>query len=386
MPDWKEFLAPRTSPEHTHLLLNGGKLNVPDDKHSLFLRIYAKALENGERVYVVERRRKDIFRMMIDFDGVFEEKLTQEMRKGIAKTIQQIVYKLYDIDFNVISLIAPPVKKADSGWKCGIHFIWPRLFVSSEIALAIRQEILAQFTMTAKCNNAMDDVFDPLVYTRNGFRMVGSDKWNHKTRRGENRVYGIDFVMDSEGNMREAYADLLRKNTFRMVQDTSIREIFGNTAKTIPLPNVKLANVPAKNRKLVRRNEDLSALEDFLRSSMPKGYVNVNVKGLREYPDGNFLVITDSKYCLNLRRNHSSCGIYFLLTARGVYQKCLCPCKNLKGRKFGYCHEFTSKLYPIDDFLKELYFGKKYIFSGTQSKGKQIKKYEKFVETLFDNI
>lgn len=385
----------------THLLLNGGKLNVPDEEHKLFLKTYASALDMGKKdLYVVECRRTNpsVFRMMMDFDGIFRTRLGDEDIMRFAHFVQKIITDVYDTDYNVILCRSPPKEKEGGMLKCGYHFIWPRLFVTTEIALSIRQTVLSKLetwdTKPICPENKWEDVIDELVYTRNGFRMVGSDKWNYKRKTGENRPYTLYAVLDNQGEIRKTYMDLLEKNTFRLVQDTSIREIFGHTERTIPIPKLKLMNTPNKVKKLLishveNSHENHTIVQDFIHEKLPKAYKHVNVKSIRKYPDGNYLIIPDTKYCLNIRREHSSCGIYFLLTQKGLYQKCLCPCINLKGRINGYCKDYTSKCYKFDAMVKEAFFPdtfNKYTFSGTQNRRKQLSKYAKYCDDLFSQI
>ena len=51
--------------------------------------------------------------------------------------------------------------------------------------------------------NSWKDVLDEIIYTRNGFRMVGADKLNPKTRNPENRPYWPIFAVDKNGNKKE---------------------------------------------------------------------------------------------------------------------------------------------------------------------------------------
>ena len=34
---------------------------------------------------------------------------------------------------------------------------------------------------------------------------------------------------------------------------------------------------------------------------LPDVYKNQNIKDMRQYPDGNYLIITDSRYCMNIQ-------------------------------------------------------------------------------------
>ena len=101
--------------------------------------------------------------------------------------------------------------------------------------------------------------------------------------------------------------------------------------------------------------------------NLPGPYTKGVVKGVSRYPDGNLLIKTGSKYCLNLGRNHNSCGIYFFGSPYGIFQKCLCPCNTLEGRKNGYCKDFTSEIFKWTDELKLVLFPN-YDYSGKKKK------------------
>ena len=52
----------------THLLLDGGKLAIPDERNEEFLIRYSRALFEGDWTYVVETKTAPVFYMMAEFD------------------------------------------------------------------------------------------------------------------------------------------------------------------------------------------------------------------------------------------------------------------------------------------------------------------------------
>jgi hypothetical protein len=288
------------------------------------------------------------------------------------------MYQFYEIDLNVVCCVAPP-KKMKDGVKTGIHLIWPRHFINCEDALIIREAILFKLndhntTMgTWKYDNPLNswsDVLDELIYIRNGYRMVGSDKLVPKTREPENRPYTLSFVMDSLGQLREHYYERLCSDTYTLILDTSIRLTPLEGAQiTIPFKKIptwfptKLAIRKNKSKGNSRKSIGIGTVESdliqkFMDEKLPDVYKHQVIKDIRQYPDGNFLVITDSSYCMNIQRSHNSCGIYFFATRKGLYQKCLCPCDTLKGRITGYCKNYTSSCFEFPVSLSTLLFPK----------------------------
>jgi len=59
----------------------------------------------------------------------------------------------------------------------------------------------------------------------------------------------------------------------------------------------------------------------------------------------NYLVQTNSNFCENLNRNHSSNHVWFLVDSKDktIYQKCFCRCETLEGRKSGFCKDFSGR-------------------------------------------
>lgn len=352
----------------THLLLNGGKLNIPTDKHKEFLKLYSEELEKGTKLYIVEKR-PEIFKFMIDVDIKDNEYWDTDKIKKLTQIIQTVVFDFYEFDTNVICCKTPPkiLQDKDNGGpdkiKTGIHLIWPRIFINSENALILREGILHKLNEIEDDNfkplNKWEDVIDHLVYTRNGYRMVGSDKLNSR-KLPENRPYTLSFVMDSKGNMRDLYHNRLLNEPKTFVMDTSIRMVLSEFVKFTNIPKWFPGETMIKTKKSVcygnMDTENSRFLVSFLNEKLPKCYKNISIREIRKYPDGNYLVITSSKYCMNINREHSSCGIYFLVTQKGLYQKCLCPCNNLKGRLHGYCKDYTSHCFEFTDIERKTLF------------------------------
>jgi hypothetical protein len=83
----------------------------------------------------------------------------------------------------------------------------------------------------------------------------------------------------------------------------------------------------------------------FFKIYGPKEYSVNDIKRIFYSDNKNVYIIwTKSKYCLNIGRNHNSCGIYFKLSKDGLCQKCFCKCDTQEGRKYGYCKDYSSTL------------------------------------------
>lgn len=362
----------------THLLLNGGCYYIPREEERTFLSEYAKDLGTPYKHYIVEKR-PDIFKYMIDLDIEDSVVWGNDRILNLVGGIQSRVHNFFNGNYSVIVLVAPPRPKGEK-IKTGVHLVWPRILVDSVRAQYLREQIIPHIAKVGDENMIWEDVFDGCIYTRNGFRMVGSYK-----PKGE--PYWPLAILDRDGNRRDEYLSRMEGDYTLLVLETSIRFVptpILTPMESLPLPT-KVKGSPI-TRDIALSN--LSSFELWLWEVLPRSYENQKVKALRRYPDGNYLVITDSRYCMNLGRNHNSCGIYFLLTRDGIYQKCLCPCDNLVDRKHGYCRDYTSRLFPLkDDVLRQELFPTKVeskYFTLGKTHSKKIKEIKNFLSSLLE--
>jgi hypothetical protein len=236
----------------------------------------------------------------------------------------------------------------------------------NDTAMCLRQGIVQRLNeCTIKLEKPWEDIIDETIYTRNGFRMVGSDKMDKK-KQSENRPIDLSFVMDSNGEINEDYYERLRNNTRALITETSIRlvlDAFLDIGMDIKVP-IWLEEDPLVKRRSMRgnstqgivvENKEHILIEKFIKEKLPKYYANT-VRVMTRYPDQNILIKINSKYCMNIGRDHNSCGVYLFATPKGVYQKCLCPCNVLNGRKNGLCMNYTSECYEFNDETRKILF------------------------------
>lgn len=392
----------------SHLLLDGGKVYIPRDSEYDFIVKYAEALKNGLKLYYVETR-PNVFKYMIDIDIGDDRYWNTEDIIELAKIIQEVIYEFYDKNNVVICCSSSPKKKGDL-IHTGVHFIWPEICIISERALVLRNAIIHKikdtklFPMLSKYKD-LNDIFDARIYSSNGYRMVGSDKYNKESNMPENRELKLSFVMNSDGTLNEVYKQRLIDNPVALISETSIRytlDIYhspdskGMEFKYIPSWVEKKEIKKGKETTIVG-TKDHVLLQYFINKNIPD-YKDLIINTVQRYPDNNILVTTSSKYCMNLSGNHKSCGIYFFATPEGVFQKCHCPCENLKGRKYGYCRDYISKCYPFDQEFKNQLFPatpesikkaaakeKEYVPGGTSKTG-LVKKQKNVCDKLFNEI
>ena len=357
----------RTKDVHvaSHLLFTGykgGNMYIPRHKDYEFLSRYAAEMEAGTKLYVVETRPKT-FKFMIDADISDDHYWTTEEIAEMTAVIQKTVYAFFEI--NQVTICCTSPQKIKGGEiHTGIHLIWPTLFVMSDTALCIRRGVIQQLKEYKQLAKSWDQIIDESIYTRNGYRMVGSDKMS-RTKVPENRPLSLLFVMDSDGSLNQVYRDRLSGSTKALVHETSIRYVIdtylskGMDINKFPEwleedPIQKKAGYSGVAGTVASSTEHL-IIEKFIKSDLPRVYFGV-VKAVTRYPDKNILIKTTSKYCMNIGREHNSCGIYFFASPNGMYQKCLCSCQKLDGRRNGLCMDYTSSCYEFTDHIKEQLF------------------------------
>ena len=402
------FLRREDTSEATHLLLDGGRLNIPLSRSEEFLRLLARDLDNGWKHYIVENRTP-VFKLICDVDMFYPEEIPARgdglSIESLLKKIQEVIFYFYKKDNNVIVLTTESKRvlsvNSEEVWiKTGLHLIWPKINVDSSGA----QEILRNITDTLErsygsiLKNSWEDAIDTSVVTKNGLRMALCGKMHYckrcrkdpssdcpdckgSRRVDEGRIYLPSVVYDSQGAEREEYLRRILSNKYFLLKESSIRTDanakiveFENEPKPIKLKekkaNVyKLRKMPkgsvVENGNKIRihvspESREYGMILDFMKRKLPKVYKDQKIKGILSCCEGDYFIVkTVSQYCMNLGREHNSCGIYFLLNKKGLFQKCFCQCKTTEGRKSGLCCNYTSEGYELTEALKKRLFGDK---------------------------
>ncbi len=393
------FTRTKETPIPSHLLYNGykgGKLYIPRSKEYEFLSQYAAEMTRGSKLYYVETRPKT-FKFMIDVDISDDHYWSVEEITKLVTIIQKTVYAFFETN-QVVICCTSPIKTKNDGIHTGIHLIWPCLFVISDTALYMRRGIIQKLKEASKdglfkLTKLWEDIIDETIFTRNGYRMVGSDKMSilkgSKEKVAENRPLTLLFVMDSHPDyqLNETYYNRLNKDPKALMIETSIRYVIDtylNQGMNINKFPIWLEEDPLQRKAYnkgvggtVVSGKDHIILENFIRKKLPKAYSRQIVKAVTRYPDKNLLIKTNSRFCMNIGREHNSCGIYFFASPNGLYQKCLCPCNKLNGRKNGLCMDYTSECFPFDEDTKKILFPdfKENLFLEKKKKKKEESKY-----------
>ena len=256
------FIKKGTTVQPTHLLMDCGRLYIPDTQMSYFYKHLASDIKRGVKNYIIERRTP-IFKFHIDIDVFDKEETSYEIIKDWILDVQKIMKEFYpklssaqrcvivcttDIKRNAIKLGKVFVK-------VGVHLIWPNIYTNQEYALTLRKAFIQKLEEKHGKRpkwNIWEDVFDDTVYTQNGLRMVGcskmqrckpcrgranaegicpDDKCNGSGLIDQGRIYQVTDVIDGSGITVDKVLKTLEGDPLKLVLTTSIRTTETNANK-----------------------------------------------------------------------------------------------------------------------------------------------------------
>jgi hypothetical protein len=270
--------------------MDGGILKVEDQ--SKFDREYIQKLLDGKRMCIVEKRT-EIFRFFLDLDYVGESELDDATILQLGKSVD---------GYRCFIARTEPRRKDDGKIKTGVHYHWPDLVLNQQEAVKMYNTIILKFPYLAK-------YLDSSVYHGSGLRLV----WSHKY--SSNKYYppyypwktiGIDGKVNDLG--RRPHLDILQKFTIKTDSVTS---------ETITL------------------EKDCTKLEAYINKYMP-GQKEARIHKLFVTRDGVSLgAQTNSKFCSNIGRCHTSNHVWFWIKGNRVRQMCLdSDCKEYSGPEY----------------------------------------------------
>jgi len=359
----------------SHVLMDGGVLSVPCDKLTEFYRVYVNCVKNGEHIFVVEQKT-DIYNFFMDIDYKDSEALTLERIEQLVKIICEKVKSLGGGDC-LISISKP--KMQGDQVKSGVHLNWPNFPVDQTNAVYLRKHTVNTLTKLYPSEN-WEKIIDSSVYGNpekntkgSGFRMP----WSHK--KGKHAECGGNgcAVCDNSGKLTEvAYLPIFMyrcegpfKIMERLNQEPSVEALMSATIRT----DCKQSNIvePPENiqkkkegyfsrdqtKNEVTNTEVTAALETFIRKNM-NGQSQARIsKIFKDEKGGAFFVSTDSSFCENAGKDHSSNHVWFLVKNTKISQKCFCRCEIL--RKKGFCKDFTGREHELSPSIVNLLYPNK---------------------------
>ena len=354
----------------SHVLMDGGVLSVPFDRLNDFYEEYVRAVKAGEKIYVVEQKT-DTYNFFVDMDYKDTEELPFDRLQEIVRVVCDRITLLGGKD--VLVSVAEP-KSVGGLIKHGIHMNWPGFVVDHGSAMALHSHIVSCLSLLFPSKN-WKEIVDTSVYgngKRNvrgsGFRMP----WSYKRAKHEpcegrgcdgcekgritqgyylpvlkyDSVHSkLTPVFDSEPSV-----EMLRMATTR-TQDTNAIIIEGSKREEGSFSDKDTKNVYA-DEKIIQK------IQDFIRKHM-EGQASSEITKVYER-ENSFLVSTSSKYCENLKRNHASNHVWFLIQGNMIMQKCFCLCETNRGRLHGFCKDFIGRKHFLPDTIYNAMYPKGY--------------------------
>lgn len=338
----------------THLLLDGGKLCIPPEFHGAFLNAYAASLaRRPDRRPCVVELRSDVFRMFVDLDTRFssEEAAERARSTGMEALVRALTAAVESATGKAVRALVCACnvakREAPDAWKMGFHVVWPDVLVSASTAVHLRAEFLGRLPPPASLGlrESWETIVDKAVYTSSGLRMPWSGKGP-----GDDRFYELAFAMGTDHSFRPALA-----STVSEVRD-ALRLL---SIRTFEPPTLECAedareSTSAKATASGKSLWEYSHVLDRLAAALPVEFVGQKFTALIA-GEHCFMLRSSARYCYNVGRAHRTNNVYFMLTTRGVCQRCYCRSEKTDA-KFGTCKDFSSPCWKVPDDVLRAFF------------------------------
>jgi len=354
----------------SHVRMDGGVLSVPFDRLNEFHEKYVEAVSSGEKLFLVEQK-SPTYNFFVDIDYKDVEPLTMEEIKDICKVICDKVKR--HGGKNCLISVSPP-KQCGSLMKTGVHLNWPGFVVDQASAIALREHILVALSI-AKGSLDWNEIIDAAVYGNvqrgtkgSGFRMI----WSHKMAKGVEQLAYLPVFVYTHGPL----------STILKIDQKPDLEILKMSVVRTDAPQTHVIEPPSTTigeGKFTREQTKDEVHNEKLKYLIEK-FVNKNLEGqggatITKIFKHNllYLVSTNSKYCENLKRDHGSNHVWFIISGRYILQKCFCRCETILGRRDGFCKDFCGRRHELPpNIISHLY--------PDISEVKKCKEIKKFVE------
>ena len=341
----------------SHVLMDGGILSVPFERLDDFYRAYVDAVTREEPVFVVEQKTPT-FHFFVDLDYKDTEELTVERLEDLCTTICDRV-AAFSPARALVSVAEP--KPCGRLIKHGIHVNWYGFVVDHASAMALHSHIVSALTLLFP-TLPWNDIVDTSVYKGSGFRMP----WSHK-RAKHDACAGAGCAACEKGRVTQGpYRPIfMYDGALTCIHDDepSLETLRLATVRTEETNHVVVKGsvreegsfTVQETKDVFRDQETQDRLEAFIRKHMD-GQAAASVTKVFVH-DKIHLVSTTSKYCENIGRDHASNHVWFLVEGDGtISQKCFCRCETTKGRRSGFCKDFTGRKHVLSDTIVKVMY------------------------------
>ena len=341
----------------THLLLSGGRVCVPNESAGAFLNAYAIAVVKGAEPCVVELRTS-VFRMFLDLDIKTPEDSPLDFEAAVMPIIQKRATEFFDEDEPRAIVCVTEAKRTDDGVKAGKHVVWTNLYATSSTAMAFRAALLddLEAALPGACTKAWASVVDACVFQANGLRMPFSAKGAaNSSTYVPSQVWTGTTAVDSLAAPPSGVSA-----TRHWVHQLSIRTFGIDETPVREGVEVVLADTggQAELRGVASSVAEYAAALPSLDASLPIQFGGQRFTGVIK-TETCFLLRSSSQYCTNVARKHTTSNVYFVLTPKGIRQKCYCRLESTEGRTHGQCKDFASEIWPVAEDALLAFFGER---------------------------
>ena len=296
----------------THVLMDGGILQVPFEQLDEFYVECVHAVRLGKKIYVVEQKT-DVFKFFVDLDYKGPEALPDDAVLNLVEVMHSVVQK----GRCVIARAEP--RDVDNQVKTGVHIHWPDVFVTKSEALALRTRILLELPDDPEWSQRID----ASVYGGSGLRML----WSHKRDRGSVDSGPYTPWRDLEGNVFDQVPSAETLKLFALRTNEVSKEAV----------NVEITCAP---------------LELYIRKYL-KGQERANVRRVMRKGSDTIIVQTDSKYCERIQSEHKSNHVWFGIKGDLICQLC----------HDDECNRIAAEKNANNEKLPKRFSGREYILS-----------------------
>jgi len=292
------------SGQATHLLMDGGILNVPREETDDFFENYVSTINLRTKLYVVEQKTQR-FRFFIDFDYKDAEKLKDDDVLKFCSIINECIGRPSRC---LIARTKPrPVKE---GIKTGVHIHWPDIIVDRTEALKLRTTVII-----ALGEGPWENIIDSSIYAGSGLRML----WSHKKPSGDPYI--------------------------------PWRSLDGQEFSKEPSPQIlKLFSIRVEDSEVLKKSEPIhiNGIEGFINKYM-YGQKNSRVKKIQRHDQNVWYIQTDSKFCENIKRDHKSNHVWFSIMSGRICQRCFDDqCSKFTGQEHNLPPTIVEQLKNVD--------------------------------------
>ena len=345
-PNWLfKWTAKSNGPkEFTHLLLNGGRLNVADQQHSLFLNEYSNAIARGEKLFIVESKTP-IFRLFVDFD--FKPPPPPAIIDAALRSASSVAGYYFDTTSRSIILR----KDKDPPEKVGVHMTWDSIFVTTQTANAFRNHLVSK--LVDACPDVdWKEIVDASVYAGSGLRMPWSAKVDNPS------VYAPALTC-VDNVLKEIPRPTTAGEIREWVRWTSIRAPDGTLTRSCvvtsePVETEKSDVVAGPQENLAQHTEILQKIHETL----PAPFAAQKFTGMHRFGDFCIVLRSSSRVCGNkCFKEHTKNTVYFVVLKKGhAYQRCYCrkdavreggvTCTDYTGDPWAIPQDIIDTLWP----------------------------------------